>query len=102
MTPERWQQIKRTLDAAIVLQGHARSDYLASVCVDDAELRREVESLLASHDRAGDGFLETPIANLRQAPSTSREDSTRAGRRIGAYDVVERIGRGGMGHLYRA
>ena len=39
MTPERWQQIKEVLNAALALNSEERSSYVAQVCAGDTELR---------------------------------------------------------------
>ena len=54
MTPERWAQIRQIFDGALERSEVDRAAYLRVVCARDDELRREVESLLASHDSAGD------------------------------------------------
>jgi eukaryotic-like serine/threonine-protein kinase len=78
-------------------RSHAeRSAFLEAACAGDVELRREVESLLAQPE-TGHGFLEAPAADTR--PETF---GTLRGRRVGAYEVRESIGAGGMGEVYRA
>ncbi len=98
MNPERWRQIRNVFDQVVLLQTPERSSSLDSLCGGDAELRREVESLLHSDHQAGTGFLNTPAANL----SSPRKSPSRIGSRIGAYVVLDEIGRGGMGEVYRA
>lgn len=99
MNPERWQQVKQLLDEVIALDGSERRPYLDRQCAADSELRSEVESLLSSHDRAGAGFLNTPVINVdKETPLKP----VRTGRRIGVYQIFEEIGRGGMGEIYRA
>jgi serine/threonine protein kinase len=101
MTRERWQQIRRVFDEAVLLPTRERSIHLDKVCAGDAELRREVDSLLDSHDTAESLFLNVPAVNLK-AGGDGVPSPSRAGRRIGAYDIFEEIGHGGMGEVYRA
>ncbi len=102
MKPERWTEVREILDNVIALPASERPAYLDHACAADAELHREVESLLHAHEDAGSVFLRHPAANLKSAlPETARA-SDRVGRRIGAYQIVEEIGHGGMGEVYRA
>jgi len=102
MTPERWQQVMHVLDAVILLDTTERDPYLDKVCADDPELRVEVESLVDSHKRAGSDFLNASAVNLRPPVVGADPARARLGHRIGAYEVLEEIGHGGMGEVYRA
>jgi hypothetical protein len=64
MKQEHWQQIRDIFDGAIEHAPDERSRFLDEVCANDEEVRREVESLLASLDGAG-SFLEN--ARRRQS-----------------------------------
>ena len=101
MNAERWREVRQILDAAIPLSLDKRSLYLEEICAGDAELRDEVASLLKSHDEAGTVFLNKPVVDLKSAVSLAAA-STRVGRRIGAYEIIDEIARGGMGEVYRA
>ena len=102
MNPERWQQVREILDQAIALPEGERSSYLDRACLDDADLRTEIESLLGSHEQAGSRFLKNPAVDLKSALRDIGGRTDRVGCRIGGYQMVEEIGRGGMGEVYRA
>ena len=92
---ERWQRAKQVLDDVIAVAGEERSSFLDRACDGDTELRREVESLLSAHERADSSFLKTEGMKASQTPS-------RRGLRIGVYQIINEIGHGGMGEVYRA
>jgi len=73
-------------------------EYLNKACGDDAELRREVESLLASAGQSLD-FLAKPIQDAAQAVAGQPNI---IGQRIGPYRVLRALGKGGMGTVYLA
>jgi Tol biopolymer transport system component len=96
MSPERYRQIKLILQAALELEAAAQAEFLETACGGDLELKAEVQSLL-DHDEQAEGFLEKP-------PVASGEARVRLipGSHLGPYEIVEPIGAGGMGEIYRA
>jgi len=101
MTPERWHRIEDVYHAALERSAVERAAFVGEICRGDAELRREVESLLASHNRA-DHFLEQPLAAEAARLITGRETSSLIGRQIGRYQITARLGAGGMGEVFLA
>ena len=102
MTPERWRVVDAILRASLSCEPAQRDVFVAEACGDDEDLRREVASLLAVHDRAGD-FLDRPAAEIlarRIAPPslTGRLATALAGR----YQIEREIGRGGMATVHLA
>ena len=100
MTPERWQQVKSMLAPVLELDPAERSAYLDRACAGDCSLREEIETLLATDQKADPEFLNEPVVAALAAEGP--DANLRIGRRIGPYQVVEEIGVGGMGEVYRA
>ena len=107
MDPERWQRIESIFQKALDADEDRRARVLVESCAGDEALRREVESLLAQHENAGE-FMERPaFADPARAPLPPRprsEDSAgiAAGKVIGHFRIVGKIGSGGMGVVYDA
>jgi eukaryotic-like serine/threonine-protein kinase len=107
MTPERWREIKVVLDDALELKASERAAFLDRVCTRDASLRKEVEVLLSADEEAGPDFLNEPrrFEMTTVAGSAGNPDEPTdlwIGRRVGPYKIVERLGIGGFGEVYRA
>jgi Tol biopolymer transport system component/serine/threonine protein kinase len=100
VTPERWQQIKDVLDASLALKPEERAGYLAHACDGEPELLSEVQSLIDSYEKSD--MLDTPALEAGAQLLADQIDGAALGSRIGAYELVELIGRGGMGTVYRA
>ena len=101
MTPERWRRIEELYHAALTRGESDRRAFLASACAGDEMLQHEVESLLAEPASAY-GFLDGPVIAAATHLVSDPGASLLSGRRVGAYQVRERIGAGGMGEVYRA
>jgi eukaryotic-like serine/threonine-protein kinase len=107
MSAERWMRVKQITSNALERPDSDRLPWLAEACAGDEPLRREVESLLSAHARAGD-FLETPAivaGGAAEAVAMATLQGSMpavAGRPIGAYRIIRELGQGGMAVVYLA
>lgn len=97
MTADRWRQIEDIFNQAVEQPLGARAQFLHYACGSDAELRREVESLLACD--APDEELINVLGDA-EATLSAEMDPGLAGRRIGSYRLTRWLGNGGMGSVY--
>jgi tetratricopeptide (TPR) repeat protein len=101
MTPDRWQAIGDLFEQALAVPTGEQRALVDRVSGRDDEVRREVLSLLASHNAAPGGFVQKRInVALESFHQTSTADSTPA--RVGPYRLVRELGRGGMGAVFLA
>ena len=88
----------RALD---LTEGRPREAFLDRACAGDDELRREVEALLAAAVET-DPLLSPGGARQAAPPTPDMTGTTGDLSRLGAYQLVREIGRGGMGTVYLA
>jgi hypothetical protein len=89
-TPERWRQIESILDAALEQAAEQRLAWVAEACGSDADLRHEVESLLAGDARI-ESFLESPALGPAEAAQPLAPQLV-SGEQLGPYRIVAPLG----------
>src|SRR4029453_16947032 len=98
---ERWATVKRIHQAALEREASQRAVFLDEACAGDETLRGEVESLLAYQDEA-ESFMESPAVEATARALSGAPEMTLVGRTLSHYQVVSRLGAGGMGEVYLA
>jgi eukaryotic-like serine/threonine-protein kinase len=101
MKAERWQQVNDLFQSAVERAPGERAAFLDEGCRGDKGLRREVESLLASFEKA-ENFIESPAFEVVPELLTNDRAGALVGELIGHYRIESLIGVGGMGEVYLA
>src|SRR6266849_8905697 len=111
MEPERWQRIERLYHAALEVEESRRPAFLQNACDGDEALRREVEELL-SREKLAEKFMESPALEVaaktlaqdqnQPKPGSDEDELGLVGKTISRYEVLAKLGGGGMGVVYKA
>jgi tetratricopeptide (TPR) repeat protein len=101
VNPQRWAAVGDLFDKAVALPPGDRTACVERESHNDTELRREVLSLIASHDAAPGGFVQDKIRNavlsFQELKATPTEST-----HVGPYRLIRELGRGGMGVVFLA
>ncbi|SPE43395.1 putative Serine/threonine protein kinase [Candidatus Sulfopaludibacter sp. SbA3] len=95
MNPERWRRVEEIYQSALEKSPEDRIPYLAGACGDDTALNREVAALIRRSESAHSPLDELPWKLLE---STALETGTA----LGPYRILQLVGSGGMGRVYKA
>jgi Tol biopolymer transport system component/predicted Ser/Thr protein kinase len=98
MTAERWSRIEAIYHSALQRSPQERAAFIAEACDGEPDIRSEVEDLVRRDESHGWSLRDSPVCATSDPPGAPLA----AGARLGPYEIVETIGSGGMGVVFRA
>jgi Serine/threonine protein kinase len=100
MNSDRFRQIDAILDEVLEVSTLECEKILDAHCGNDADLKREVLDLIGSL-KTDDDFIETPATTVKNFLQEEPNDYL-IGKKIGVYEIVRLLGKGGSGVVYLA